>query len=106
MIGLFNNVLEITLKTIFKTSHLISKRPFVFRSSSSAVDHYVDIIFAFNKKYFDNLRQWMNAFVQQDNFPSPHVTKEQKHNFSQLVLRERVNKRKLAEIVREFTLVN
>jgi hypothetical protein len=48
----------------------------------------------------------MNAFVQLDNFPSPHVTKEQKHNFSQLVLRERVNKRKLAEIVREFTLVN
>ena len=40
-----------------------------------------------------------------DNFPSPHVTKEQKHNFSQMVLRERVNKRKLGEIVREFTLV-
>jgi hypothetical protein len=75
------------------------------RSSSSAVDHYVDILFAFNKKYFDNLRQWMNAFVAADNFPSPHVTKEQKANFSQLVLRERVNKRKLAEIVREFSLV-
>ena len=76
------------------------------RSSSSSVDHYVDIIFAFNKKYFDNLRQWMNAFVLLDNFPSQHVTKEQKQNFSQLVLRERVNKRKLGEIVKEFSLVS
>ena len=59
-----------------------------------------------NKKYFDNLRQWMNAFVLIENFPSPHVTKEQKLSFSQMVLRERVNKRKLAEIVREFTLVS
>ena len=79
---------------------------FLPRSSSSAVDHYVDILFAFNKKYFDNLRQWMNAFVLIENFPSPHVTKEQKLSFSQMVLRERVNKRKLAEIVREFTLVS
>jgi hypothetical protein len=42
------------------------------RSSSSSVDHYVDIIFAFNKKYFDNLRQWMNAFVQV-KFPSQWI---------------------------------
>jgi len=54
------------------------------KSTSTSLDHCVDILFAFNKKYFDCLRQWMMNFAQLENFPSPHVTKEQKQAFSQV----------------------
>lgn len=42
--------------------------------------------------------------VATDGFPSNNVTKEQKQHFASLVLKERANKRKLQEIVREFGL--
>ena len=72
--------------------------------SSSFVDHYVDVLFALNKKYFDNLCQWLTSLVNTDGFPSPNVNKDQKQQFASLVLKERANKRKLQEIVREFSL--
>lgn len=73
-------------------------------ASNSFVDNYVDIIFALNKKYFDNLCQWLTALVNTDGFPSGNVNKEQKQQFASLVLKERANKRKLQEITREFSL--
>ena len=73
-------------------------------SARSFTEYYVDIIFALNKKYFDNLRQWLQDMVNMDNFPTPNVTKEQKNQFAQMILRERANKRKLLEITREFSL--
>merc|ERR1719510_2212527 len=72
--------------------------------SSSFVDHYVDVLFALNKKYFDNLCQWLTSLVSTDGFPSSNVTKEQKQQFASLVTKERANKRKLQEMVREFSL--
>ena len=72
--------------------------------SSSFVDHYVDVLFALNKKYFDSLCQWLTTLVNTDGFPSSNVNKEQKQQFATLVLRERANKRKLQEMVREFSL--
>ena len=72
--------------------------------SSSFVDQYVDVLFALNKKYFDNLCQWLTSFVNTEGFPSVNVNKEQKQQFASLVLKERANKRKLQEIVREFSL--
>ncbi len=72
--------------------------------SSSYVDHYVDILFALSKKYFDNLCQWLTSLVNTDNFPTANVNKDQKQHFASLVLRERSNKRKLLDIVREFSL--
>lgn len=73
-------------------------------AASSFVDHYVDVLFALSKKYFDNLCQWLTALVNTDGFPSNNVTKEQKQHFATLILKERANKRKLQEIVREFSL--
>jgi len=72
--------------------------------SNSFVDHYVDVLFALNKKYFDNLCQWLTTLVNTDGFPSSNVNKEQKQQFASLVLKERANKRRLQEIVREFAL--
>ena len=72
--------------------------------SKSFVDHYVDVLFALNKKYFDNLCQWLTSLVNTDGFPSANVNKDQKQQFASLILKERANKRKFQEIVREFSL--
>lgn len=73
-------------------------------AATSFVDHYVDILFMLNKKYFDNLCQWFNAFVNAEGFPSTNVSKEQKQQFASMVVKERANKRRMQEIVREFSL--
>ena len=73
-------------------------------SARSFTEYYVDILFALNKKYFDNLRHWLTEMVNTDNFPSANITKEQKQQFATFVLRERTNKRKLLEVTREFSL--
>ena len=73
-------------------------------SARSFTDYYVDILFALNKKYFDNLRHWLTEMVNTDNFPTANVTKEQKQHFATFVLKERSNKRKLLEVTREFSL--
>ena len=67
-------------------------------------DYYADILLSMNKKYYDNLCNWMSVMLREPNFPSHRVTHAQKEQFAQLVLRERANKRKLLEIVREFNL--
>ena len=72
--------------------------------NSSFVDHYVDVLFALNKKYFDNLCQLLTGLVNTDGFPSANVNKDQKQQFATLILKERANKRKFQEIVREFSL--
>jgi len=69
------------------------------------LDYFTDILLALNKKYFDNLCRYMNTMVTTQNFPSEICTKEQKEVFARTVLRERANKRKLQETVREFSLV-
>ena len=74
-------------------------------SARSFTEHYVDIIFAFSKKYFDNMRQWLQEMVNIDNFPTSNVTREQKNLFATAVLRERTNKRKLLEVTRSSPLV-
>ena len=73
-------------------------------SARSFTEYYVDILFALNKKYFDNLRHWLTEMVNTDNFPTANITKEQKQQFATFVLRERTNKRKLLEVTREFSL--
>ncbi|XP_067135398.1 importin-13 isoform X2 [Centruroides vittatus] len=71
----------------------------------SMVEHMPDILMALNKKYFDNLCRWMSTFLQQQDFPSQHVSPVQKEHFTRMVLRERSNKRKLKETVSEFSLI-
>lgn len=74
-------------------------------SPRGVMDSMADILLALNKKYFDNMCRWMNTCLNQENFPSPNVTREQKERFIRLVLKERSNKRKLQETVKEFTLM-
>jgi len=75
-------------------------------ASRSYIDYFTDIILALNKKYFDNLCRYMNGMVATDGFPTEVCTREQKEHFARMVLKERANKRKLQETMREFSLLS
>uniref|UniRef100_H3CZV4 Importin-13 n=1 Tax=Tetraodon nigroviridis TaxID=99883 RepID=H3CZV4_TETNG len=71
----------------------------------SLMDQFAEVLFSLNKHCFSLLSVWLKEALQPPGFPSLRVTTEQKHNFSQQMLRERVNKRRVKEIVKEFTLL-
>lgn len=73
-------------------------------SPRNLVEHLADVLLALNKKYFDSLRRWLNTSLGRDNFPSPLVNSQQKDNFCRSILKERSNKRRVQDIVREFSL--
>lgn len=75
-----------------------------FDSPRNVVEHSADILMALNQKYFDNFCRWMNTYVQKENFPTAKISREQKEHFVRLILKERKNKRKLKDIVNEFSL--
>lgn len=74
-------------------------------SPRNVVEFTADILMALNNKYFDNLNAWLTQTAERDGFPSARVTREQKDNFGRLLLRERRNKRKVRDMVSEFTLI-
>lgn len=74
-------------------------------ASRSYIDYFTDILLAINKKYFDNLCRYMNTMVSTPNFPTELCSREAKEQFARAVLKERANKRKLQETVREFSLL-
>uniref|UniRef100_A0A7M4FJ83 Importin-13 n=1 Tax=Crocodylus porosus TaxID=8502 RepID=A0A7M4FJ83_CROPO len=75
------------------------------QASRSLMDHFAEILFALNKHCFSHLSLWIKEVLQPDGFPSARVSPEQKDTFSQQILRERVNKRRVKEMVKEFTLL-
>uniref|UniRef100_A0A6I8S4L0 Importin-13 n=1 Tax=Xenopus tropicalis TaxID=8364 RepID=A0A6I8S4L0_XENTR len=75
------------------------------QASRNHMDHFADILFSLNKNCFAYLVVWLKEVMQQDGFPSPRLTQEQKDNFSQQVVRERVNKRRMRDMVKDFTLL-
>ena len=75
-------------------------------ASRSYIDYFTDILLALNKKYFDNLCRYMLSMVSTDNFPTELCSREAKEHFARSVLKERANKRKLQETVREFSLLS
>ncbi|XP_051868547.1 importin-13 isoform X2 [Pristis pectinata] len=69
------------------------------------MDHFAEILFALNKHCVTYLSIWLKEVMQQQNFPSSRLTQVQKETFSQQILRDRVNKRRVKDIVKEFTLL-
>uniref|UniRef100_A0A8C4WSP5 Importin-13 n=1 Tax=Eptatretus burgeri TaxID=7764 RepID=A0A8C4WSP5_EPTBU len=69
------------------------------------MDNFADVLFYINKHCFAYLPIWLKETLQRPDFPSAYVTPEQKNTFSQQILRERVSKRKVKDIVKEFTLL-
>lgn len=74
-------------------------------SPRSNVDLFADILLAFNRHFITKVAQWLQHSIVKEGFPSQFVTNAQKDNFKKTIIREKVNKRKLKEIVREFSLV-
>ncbi|KTG35554.1 hypothetical protein cypCar_00020649 [Cyprinus carpio] len=115
--ALFELVTSVTL-TIFQQGVLSLKFPegptvkstcFFFaiggQSSRSLMDQFAEVLFCLNKHCFALLTVWLKEALRSPGFPSSRVSDEQKDTFSQQVLRERVNKRRVKDIVKEFTLV-
>uniref|UniRef100_A0A8C5QCA1 Importin-13 n=1 Tax=Leptobrachium leishanense TaxID=445787 RepID=A0A8C5QCA1_9ANUR len=75
------------------------------QASRNVMDNFADILFCLNKNCFSYLVAWLKEVLQQDGFPSPRLTQAQKDNFSQQIVRERVNKRRVRDMVKEFTLL-
>ncbi|VTJ60903.1 importin-13 isoform X2 [Marmota monax] len=75
------------------------------QASRSLMDCFADILFALNKHCFSLLSLWIKEALQPPGFPSARLSPEQKDTFSQQILRERVNKRRVKEMVKEFTLL-
>uniref|UniRef100_A0A8C7M8D7 Importin-13 n=1 Tax=Oncorhynchus kisutch TaxID=8019 RepID=A0A8C7M8D7_ONCKI len=74
-------------------------------SSRSLMEQFAEVLFSLNKHCFPLLTVWLKEALQAQGFPSTRVTTEQKDTFTQQILRERVNKRRMKDIVKEFTLV-
>lgn len=74
-------------------------------ASRSLMDQFAEVLFCMNKHCFSLLAVWLKEALQPPGFPSSRVTTEQKDNFSNQILRERVNKRRVKDIVKEFTLL-
>lgn len=74
-----------------------------YGSPSFAVDYMVDIIMALNSKYSDSFSRALNAVVETEAFPSTFVNREHKVNFVKTILSLRNNKRKMKDIVKEFS---
>ncbi|XP_010780403.1 importin-13 [Notothenia coriiceps] len=74
-------------------------------SSRSLTEHFSEVLLSLNRHCPALLAQWLKESLQSPGFPSAHVSSEQKHSFSQQLLREQTNKRRVKEIVKEFSLL-
>uniref|UniRef100_A0A8C4FED6 Importin-13 n=1 Tax=Dicentrarchus labrax TaxID=13489 RepID=A0A8C4FED6_DICLA len=68
-------------------------------------EHFSEVLLSLNRHCPALLSQWLKETLQTPGFPSAHVSTEQKHTFSQQLLREQTNKRRVKEIVKEFSLL-
>lgn len=74
-------------------------------SPRACVEPLAEVLLMLNKKYCDNLSRWLQQLLSVDGFPSPKATNDKKQHFAKMVLKERANKRKLQETIREFAFI-
>lgn len=74
-------------------------------SPRNNIDPMADVFLMLNKFYGHLLSQWMNEAVNRNGFPNARVTREQKELFTKKLITERSNKRKVKELLLEFTLL-
>ncbi|XP_061192504.1 importin-13-like [Saccostrea echinata] len=68
------------------------------------VENLSDVFLMINKHYPENMPVWMNQLMKQEGYPSPKVSQEDKEVFIKGILREKINKRKIREVSKEFSL--
>uniref|UniRef100_A0A7N8WZ81 Importin-13-like n=1 Tax=Mastacembelus armatus TaxID=205130 RepID=A0A7N8WZ81_9TELE len=74
-------------------------------SPRSLTEHFSEVLLTLNRHCPALLSQWLKETLQTPGFPSAQVSTEQKQTFSQQLLREQTNKRRVKEIVKEFSLL-
>uniref|UniRef100_A0A3P8RRI9 Importin-13 n=1 Tax=Amphiprion percula TaxID=161767 RepID=A0A3P8RRI9_AMPPE len=74
-------------------------------SPRSLTEHFSEVLLSLNRHCPALLSQWLKETLQTPGFPSAQVSTEQKHTFTQQLLREQTNKRRVKEIVKEFSLL-
>uniref|UniRef100_A0A673BFN4 Importin-13 n=1 Tax=Sphaeramia orbicularis TaxID=375764 RepID=A0A673BFN4_9TELE len=78
----------------------------IYRGSPrSLTEHFSEVLLSLNRHCPGLLSQWLKETLQTPGFPSNQVSPEQKHTFTQQLLREQTNKRRVKEIVKEFSLL-
>ncbi|ESO93597.1 hypothetical protein LOTGIDRAFT_189780 [Lottia gigantea] len=74
-------------------------------SPRGVIEYIADVILCLNKYHFEFSHQWLSAMIEQDGYPSLHAPKKEKEIFVKTISRERMNKRKIRDTVKEFTLL-
>uniref|UniRef100_A0A3Q1H1Q6 Importin-13 n=1 Tax=Acanthochromis polyacanthus TaxID=80966 RepID=A0A3Q1H1Q6_9TELE len=74
-------------------------------SPRSLTEHFSEVLLSLNRHCPALLSQWLKETLQTPGFPSAQVSTEQKHTFTLQLLREQTNKRRVKEIVKEFSLL-
>lgn len=69
------------------------------------MDSLADILMALNANCVTLLSKWLQDLLRIEDFPSKLVTLKQKQQFTSSLLRERVHKRRLKEVVKEFSMM-
>ncbi|XP_051943628.1 importin-13-like isoform X1 [Hippocampus zosterae] len=74
-------------------------------SPRSLMDHFAEVLLSLSRHCPVLLSQWLQELLQSPGFPSAQISAEQKHNFTEQLLREQSNKRRVKEMVKEFSLL-
>nr|XP_040026534.1 importin-13-like [Gasterosteus aculeatus aculeatus]XP_040026535.1 importin-13-like [Gasterosteus aculeatus aculeatus]XP_040026536.1 importin-13-like [Gasterosteus aculeatus aculeatus] len=74
-------------------------------SPRSLSEHFSEVLLSLNRHCPALLSQWLKEALQVPGFPSAQVSAEQKHTFRQQLLREQTHKRRVKDIVKEFSLL-
>lgn len=68
------------------------------------IDHFAEIILALNKNFVSLLASWLGEVITKEGFPTVNASLTQKEHFKKAVLREKASKRRMKEIVKDFSL--
>ncbi|XP_071799538.1 importin-13-like isoform X1 [Asterias amurensis] len=71
----------------------------------TVVETLADVIFILNKHSFTHINNWLRELMVSPDLNLPRVTKDQREQFAKTILRNRVNKRQVRDMVTEFSLM-
>ncbi|RUS89456.1 hypothetical protein EGW08_002753 [Elysia chlorotica] len=74
-------------------------------SQRGIIDYIADVVMALNKNFVSQLSAWLKLMIDNEGYPSPRASKQDKENFAKNLQRHRMNKKKTREVVKEFTLL-
>jgi hypothetical protein len=74
-------------------------------SPRANIDPMADVLMALNRYHFAVLQACLDGITARDGFPTARVVRDDKQQFARKILALRVNKRRVKEVVQEYTLL-